>query len=33
MSMARTECEEVGYANVNIDGRSFLEVTEANSKE
>jgi len=32
MSMARSECEEVGYDNINIDGRSFLEVTEANSK-
>ena len=32
MSMAKAECEEVGYDNVNIDGRSFLEVSEANSK-
>ena len=32
LSMAKAECEEVGYENINIDGRSFLEVMEANSK-
>ena len=33
ISMAKADCEEVGYANISVDGRSFLEVTEANSKQ
>ena len=33
ISMAKIDCEEVGYENANIDGRSFLEVTEANAKQ
>ena len=33
ISMAKADCEEVGNGNVSIDGRSFLEVTEANSKQ
>ena len=33
ISMAKADCEEVGYGNISIDGRSFLEVTESNSKQ
>ena len=33
ISMDKANCEEVGYGNVSIDGRSFLEVTESNSKQ
>ena len=33
ISMAKSECEEVGYGNISVDGRAFLEVTESNSKQ
>ena len=33
ISMKKSDCEEAGYKNASIDGRSLLEVIEANSKQ
>ena len=33
ITMARSDCDEVGYENVNIDGRTFVDIIQANSKQ
>ena len=33
VSMSQSFCDEVGYDDITVDGRSFLEVMESNSKQ
>ena len=33
ISMAIADCKEIGYDNIQIDSRSFLEATQSNSKQ
>ena len=33
ISMSKQDCEEVGYENIQIDGRSFFDMTANNAKQ